>query len=299
MSVVSRFTRVATRFPARSLASTQPSRVLSLRSLHSTRAVRKDATIYVDSVLGDDANDGSEANPVQTEAGFDRLHAENQRKGINTLPAEHAEHTSTFTEIVSQYGALPMTGLVFATLMNKEIILLDPEVALFGITGTFIGAAYVAVGRDVSTGIQSIADTTIAKWNSLYDMEIAWLDYYKNTIKWQMDYTALCEQQVSEYEVLMAKVAVAQDLNVKHKARDAMVGKLQTIKAQEDAHAANERERMIEKVVSNVEAAFQTDKKLGQEAIDVAITMIGSPKATSAKDDPVKRAFAKELGIKV
>lgn len=205
----------------------------------------------------------------------------------------------TFSEIVTKYGVIPFTALAVGSMISKEVILVDAELLGAAMTSIFIGAVYVGLGDTVGNAIKANGERYMARYNGLYDVDYAWLKRYKAQMQWQIDVLALREQQAADYEDIMARVAVAETLLVQHKARDAVMQKLTKIKLEEDTKATNERELMMKDLVARVSSKFgpKGDKKNNKDFLDLAISMIGAPRPTSAKDDAVKRVFKKELGL--
>lgn len=203
----------------------------------------------------------------------------------------------TMTEIIGKYGLVPFIGLVGATALSKEVMLLDAEFLGMLEFTAFVAIFYTAFGDKITQTMAANAKAGEDAMDNKWAFDVAWLENYKKQMQWQIDVLELREQQATDYASAMEDFAVAQNFEVQHKARAAVHAKLTAILSSEAAAAAAENDIATAQLIERVHARFgvEGDSKLIKESLDLAISMIGAPRTTSTKDDPVKRVFLEEM----
>lgn len=194
------------------------------------------------------------------------------------------------TNVIQKWGAPTFWGAFAAILVSKEIFILDAEFLLSAEIGLFALTGYVLTGDTFEKWSEAQDKEKVDKFNDANDFMIEMFNQYKTVQSVSQNKPEVMEAYLAAYKAALVDNAAFQTAKPKHAARASVLSALEAIKAREEHAAAMEWQNAVESAVANVRSAFDTDAKLNDEALNLAIQNLGTdPSADQV--DPVKRLF--------
>jgi hypothetical protein len=176
------------------------------------------------------------------------------------------------------------TGLAIPLLIN-EVICIEIEMLLLPPFFYYCSQVYTHVMPGIYASVNESIEEQKAEYENMESAEYSGhfesLDTYKSYVSLEDDmktlYATVDELSAQQSEALISKA--------KFDFRDSMAKKLDSLVALEDAAALNIKQRMLKDVKASVEATLSTDKKIKDDALKQAISILaGGSKATRGKD---------------
>jgi len=197
---------------------------------------------------------------------------------------------------VGQFGWIPFYGMVGVIAISKELVVCGTEFMLAFAFGSWVFISYVGFGEMISKSVtEGLADRK-DMFDKISDYHIEKLRVHKAKTQVGIETVPILEEMLKQQRSVEKAYLAAQNFEQRHALQKAFLAKLNQIKVLEDAEAALERSLLIDKAVENVYNAFVTDKgPLGVEALETAISLLGTDGSTRLENDPVKKLFLKEL----
>jgi len=198
--------------------------------------------------------------------------------------------------VVGQFGWLPFYGMLGTILISKELVVLQTEFMLATAFGAWAFVAYITLGESVNNYLTGILADNKTRYDHIAAWHLAKLRVYKAKTQIEAETGSVLEEMLSSQRKVEAEYLNATNLEQRHALRQAVLDKLNQIKVREDAAAALERTQLINSAVANVYSTFEEDDgPLREEALELAISLLGTDGSTSLEDDPVKKLFVKQF----
>jgi hypothetical protein len=191
--------------------------------------------------------------------------------------------------------ALPIGMIVGIPSLGNEWLVLGPETQLVAVFILFCSTAYTQLGG-------AVAETLDEYRNNVFDT----LKKVDESMLVDIKASIAANEKVLEMDKDIASVhnliddmasAKADALNYaeEHKYRDAVVRKLESLVAIEDAAVASIRNRMLNEVRSDVVKSFSTDAKLKAAALESAMAVLAGGSNAKLGKDIVGDAYGASL----
>jgi len=221
---------------------------------------------------------------------------------ILALEGDH-EHKEALQELISKaqkkedesfivkYGlndwkfAVPIGIILGIPAIHNEVIVLDAETQLLGCFMFFVASLYTMAGDMIGKSLDEYGQQVYNEMKSVDDAILQ-----KITESFNANKSALSlEEDFKSLNMLRDDIAVAQaDLlnhQAQHQYHDAIVKKLESLSALEDAATAAMKSRMLTSVKNEVIQTYQKDKKIQDEALAHAMDILsGGAKKKMGKD---------------
>lgn len=213
---------------------------------------------------------------------------------------EHIEEAKKPETFFTKYGlddwkmAVPIGLCLGVPVITNEYLIIDAEFQLGCVFFLWCSTVYTQLGPSISKELTSGGDQI---YEELKKVDDALLSGITSAIE-NNEMSLSLEQDFSEIyavtdEVAKAQAEVANHAEA-HKYRDAIVKKLDSLYALEEAASSAIRARMINKVKGDVVSAFQNDKKIKEVAMAAAMAVLASGGGKMGKD-VVGAAFSTAL----
>jgi len=204
-------------------------------------------------------------------------------------------------DFIHQYGlndwkiALPVGMVAAIPALGNEWLILDAETQLVAVFILFCSTVYMQLGGAVASNLDDYRNnvfTTLKKVDESMLVDIkASIAANENVLDMEKD--------ISSVHKLIDDMCVvkAETLNYaeEHKYRDAIVRKLDSLVAIEEAAVVAIRNRMLTAVKAEVVNKFATDAKAKQAALDHAMAVLSGGKSGTIGKDIVGDVYAASL----
>jgi Fic family protein len=210
---------------------------------------------------------------------------------------DEANKPETFA---SKYGlddwkiAAPIGALLFLPLLEGGFLIIDAEFHLACVTALCIGTFYTQFGPSISRELNASCDEIYEQMKAVDDALLTGItsaiENNEMSLSLHDDFKELyaVTDQVAAAQAEVANHAEA------HHYRDAIVKKLDSLYALEEAASSAIRQRMINKVKGDVVNSFKTDRKVKEDALASAMAVLASGGVKMGKD-VVGMAFSSAL----
>jgi F0F1-type ATP synthase membrane subunit b/b' len=185
--------------------------------------------------------------------------------------------------------------LVGIPALANEVIILDAEMQLTACFILFCSTMYTQVGPMISKSLDNVRDEVQSELKTL-DRTV------QNQIRTSMEANQMALSLGEDFKQLYSlsdnlAVAQAEVLNhtEEHKYREAIVKKLDSLYALEEAASSAIRNRMISSVKTEVVNTFTNDKKAKEDALNQAIAVLSGGVNAKLGKDIVGDAFKSSL----
>ena len=191
--------------------------------------------------------------------------------------------------------AIPVGMLVGIPALANEVLILDAEMQLSACFILFCSTMYTQVGPMIS---KTLDDYKADVKNEIKALDKTVQNQIKNAMEANEKALSLGEDFKQLYS-LTDNLAVAQaevlNRTEEHKYREAIVKKLDSLYALEEAATSAIRNRMINNVKSDVVKTFTEDKKAKEDALSQAIAVLAGGANAKLGKDIVGDAFKTSL----
>jgi len=168
-------------------------------------------------------------------------------------------------------GWLPVSGMLGAALVSKEILLLDPELLLGSISLTAMMIYYLAIGNSAAEFFKERTAKEKELWNDAHDMLLALLTQYKNFQKTKMDAPDVLRQYAKEYSDALKRHAQAMTLRPQLAAREKLLATLATLKNREKTQQAEAQAKLVDDIIKSVTEQWKKSPQLKDELFELAL----------------------------
>jgi len=192
--------------------------------------------------------------------------------------------------------AIPAAMLVGIPAISNELIVLNEELQLTAVFGLFCATMYTQVGGMLSKSLDEYSKEIEDKFTNVDENMLVTL---KSAQKANKDLLDLEGDVKSIFELKDNLATVkAETLNneEKHKFRDEIVRKLDSLAAVEDSAVSAMKSRTVEKVKADVINTFKTDEATKEAALAAAIAVIGQGDGAKMGKDVVGDVFKAAIG---
>lgn len=192
--------------------------------------------------------------------------------------------------------AVPAAMLVGIPAISNEVIVLNEELQLTAVFGLFCATMYTQVGGMLSKSLDDYSKEIEDKFATVDENMLVTL---KSAQKANKDLLDLEGDVKSIFELKDSLATVkAETLNneEKHKFRDEIVRKLDSLAALEDSAVSAIKSRTVEKVKADVINTFKTDEASKEAALAAAIAVLGQGDGAKMGKDVVGDVFKKAIG---
>lgn len=191
--------------------------------------------------------------------------------------------------------ALPVGMLVGIPALSNEVIVLDAEMQLSACFILFLSTMYTQVGPMLS---KTLDDYSKDVQNELKNLDKAFQSQITTAIDANEQALSLGEdfkQLYSLTDSLATTQAEVLNRQEEHKYREAIVKKLDSLYALEEAAGSAIRARTINAVKADVVETFKSDKKAKETALEQAIAVLSGGANAKLGKDVVGEVFASSL----
>lgn len=181
--------------------------------------------------------------------------------------------------------AVPIGMLVGIPLIHRELLVIDAEFQLTAIFVLFCSTMYTQLGPTIAKELDAGADAIFDDMKKVDDSLLAGIhnaiENNEMALSLEEDFTEL--YGITD-EIYTAQAEVANYVEA-HKYREAVVKKLDSLYALEEAASSAIRARMLTKIKADVISTFKTDKKAKEDAMAQAMAVLAAgAKGTMGKD---------------
>ena len=191
--------------------------------------------------------------------------------------------------------ALPVGLFIGIPTMANEVLVLSAESQLVACFILFCSTMYTQTGGMIAKSLDEYRDNV---YTQLKKVDDAMLIDIQASISANQKVLGM-ESDIKSVHTLMDDMAVAQAqaLNAaeEHKYRDAVVKKLDSLVALEEAAVASLRSRMLKKVKSDVIKTFADDAKTKEKALEAAMAVLKSGTGAKLGKDVVGEVYLTSL----
>lgn len=191
--------------------------------------------------------------------------------------------------------ALPAGMLVGIPALSNEVIVLDAEMQLSACFILFLSTMYTQVGPMLS---KTLDDYSKDVQNELKNLDKAFQSQITTAINANEQALSLGEDFKQLYALtdsLATTQAEVLNRQEEHKYREAIVKKLDSLYALEEAASSAIRARTINAVKADVVETFKADKKAKETALEQAIAVLSAGANAKLGKDVVGEVFASSL----
>jgi len=216
-------------------------------------------------------------------------------RGIYTIGRPVREiQMPTEPGLIERWGGwLPVSGMLGAALVSKEILLLDPELLLGSISLTAMMIYYLAIGNTAAEFFKERAAKEKELWDDANDMLLTLLTQYKNAQKTRLDTPEVLRQYAKEYSDALKKHATAMTLRPQLAAREKLVTTLNALKNREKTQQAEAQSKLVDEIVKSVTEQWKKTPQLKDELFELALA--SWTQAKTDKKNPVFRTVLDRL----
>eukprot|EP01039_Chlorochromonas_danica_P010770 gene10770-11970_t len=191
--------------------------------------------------------------------------------------------------------AFPVSLLVVLPAIKTELFVLNDDATIGMIFILFCSTVYTQVGPMVAKTFEQYTKEIEQKMKSVDDAVLnqinAAVDTNEKNLTLKEDYESIFRFK----DDLAATKAEALNLAEEHKFREAIIAKLDSLHALEEAASAAVRNRMVKEVHADVVKTFTNDKKAKESALQQAIAVLVSGEGSKIGKDVVGEAFVSAL----
>jgi hypothetical protein len=198
---------------------------------------------------------------------------------------EKKEKPSLMSQMSSWKYAIPITVLLATPAINNEFLVMDGEFQLTACFMLFCATFYTQGGEMLHKALSSYRSEVQTKLTTIDDAIKEQMQAAQEADK----FVIAAEEDIVDYYNLKDSMRIVQAESLTnqeaHKYREAVVKKLDSLYALEEAASNAIRARMINKVQSDVVNTFKTDQKAKENALNQAMAVLaGGANAKMGKD---------------
>ncbi len=191
--------------------------------------------------------------------------------------------------------AIPVGMLVGIPALSNEVIILDAEMQLSACFILFCSTMYTQVGPMLSKTLDEYSNNV---HNELKSLDKAVQSQIRNSINANEQALSLTEDFKQLYSLTDSLATTQADVLNKqeeHKYREAIVKKLDSLYALEEAASSAIRQRTVNAVKADVISTFTNDKKAKEDALNQAIAVLSAGAGAKLGKDVVGEVFSASL----
>jgi uncharacterized coiled-coil protein SlyX len=177
-------------------------------------------------------------------------------------------------------GWLPLSGMLAAIAVSKELLLVDGELLLgIGSTTAMLGY-YLAIGNLFTEYMQEQSNKEKAFFDDAHEMTLALLGHYKASQEALATMPTVLKEYAQEYKDAVQRHARAMALKPQLEAREKTVAALTALRNRELQIKVAEQANLVESLLTSLTTDWKTNKALRDELVDYAVEVLASPNTT-------------------
>ena len=204
---------------------------------------------------------------------------------------------STVSEYVDRYGGwFPLLGLGSIVLLSKELLVLNEEALMVTNFVAFVFISWMAVGDTLLEAVKAKQDQQRKFRDDVSDMQIESLQALVKTTEASLEMLPVLERLKTVYSTLGERVGRAKELKSRQAAREAVLARLSSLYAKEQADKSKYLSDMLDAVNAEVvQRISQLDPAEKDALVSDAIRMLETGRGEAASADKVVLTYQEVL----